>query len=528
MNQAQFLTSVLDIEYLFRSLDGETCYATVAIHDHHETWPIRSKWFRRWLVGKFYAIEGKPPASQAMADALGAIEARAQYGGNVHPVHVRVAGDDTAVYLDLVNDDWQAVRVTAAGWTVVADPPVKFRRARGMMPLPTPTKGGAVTQLRPFINVASDEQWALLIAWIIAALRAFGPYPVLALLGEQGTAKTTTQEVIRALIDPNVAPLRAEPRDARDVMIAASNGWCIGFDNISDIESWLSDCFCRLATGGGFSTRELYSDGDEIIFVAQRPVMLNGIDAVISRADLLDRALIIDLPRIPDQKRRQRREFWSAFEAARPAILGVLLDAVAVALKRQPDISLDTLPRMADFAAWSVAAEPGLGLAEGAFLRAYTNNRVATHELALEASPIAAPIRKLADQKAWKGTAAELLGELSKIADEATKKARTWPSTARGLGSALRRAAPNLRTVGVVVEFTDEKELGPRRRQIAVRSVPIVPERSDAASGSDLDRSGNDRNGSGDDMETDAGTVGNGRNAESPFLSASETEEALL
>lgn len=526
MSQAQILVSMLDIEYIFRSHDGESCYATVAVDDHRETWPIRSKGFRRWLVGKFYLIEGKPPAAQAMADALGAIEARAQYGGNVHTVHVRVAGDDTAIYLDLVNENWQAVKVTADGWTVVVDPPVKFRRARGMMPLPTPTKGGSVSQLRPFVNIDADEQWALLIAWVVAALRAFGPYPVLALLGEQGTAKSTTQEMIRALIDPNVAPLRAEPMDVRDVMIAASNGWCIGFDNISDIETWLSDCFCRLATGGGFSTRELYSDGDEIIFVAQRPVMLNGIDAVISRADLLDRALIIDLPRIPDHKRRQRREFWSAFEAARPAILGALLDAVAVALKRHSAITLVTLPRMADFAVWSVAAEPGLGLAEGAFLKAYSNNRDAAHELALEASPIAAPIRKLADEKAWKGTAAELLEELSKVADDAAKRAKSWPSTPRGLGSALRRAAPNLRKVGLIVEFTDEKELGSRRRQIAVRkdkeaSVPTVPERSGVASG-------NDGNGSGNDMEIRAGTVRNDGNAEAPFLSAPDGEEALL
>jgi hypothetical protein len=241
----------------------------------------------------------------------------------------------------------------------------------------------------------SDEQWALLVTWLVAAMRPTGPYPVLALLGEQGTAKSTTQELFRSLIDPNIAPLRAEPMDVRDVMIAASNGWCITFDNLSDVAPWLSDCLCRLATGGGFSTRELYSDGDEVIFVAQRPVMLNGIDAVIGRADLLDRALIIDLPRIPDDKRRQRRELWSAFAAERPAMLGALLDAVVDALKRHPDTLLGAPPRMADFASWAVAAEPGLGLEAGAFMRAYATNRDAAHDLALEASLIASAVRTL-------------------------------------------------------------------------------------------------------------------------------------
>src|SRR5262245_23852730 len=111
--------------------------------------------------------------------------------------------------------------------------------------------------------------------WLLAALRPVGPYPVLAFTGEHGTSKSTIEELCRAVVDPNVAMLRAEPSNLRDVMIAASNGWIIALDNLSDLEPWLSDCLCRLATGGGFSTRELYSDGDEKLFVAQRPVMLN-------------------------------------------------------------------------------------------------------------------------------------------------------------------------------------------------------------------------------------------------------------
>jgi hypothetical protein len=480
MSVGEILVAISQLATVFRAADGDTAHASFDANGHRETWPVRSKGFRRWLVSEFYKVENKPPGGQAIADALGVIEARAQYAGPVIPVHIRVAGGDDAIYVDLVNEAWQVIKVTAAGWRVISDPPVKFRRARGMLPLPTPTMGGSIDGLRHFVNVESDHQWALLIAWLVAALRPMGPYPVLALLGEQGTAKSTTQEVFRTLIDANVAALRAEPMDVRDVMIAASNGWCIAFDNLSEIEPWLSDCLCRLATGGGFSTRELYSDGDEIIFVAQRPVMLNGIDAVIDRADLLDRALIIDLPRIPDHRRRQRRDFWTAFEAARPALLGALLDAVAVALKRHPVITFKALPRMADFASWAVAAEPGLRLEEGVFIKAYAVNRDAAHGLALDASPIAAAVRTLAALGAWQGTAAEMLEALAAIADDTTKRAKGWPATPRALGSALRRIAPNLRAVGVTVEFTDDPGLGARRRQIAIRTkgefiVPTVP-----------------------------------------------------
>jgi hypothetical protein len=477
LSAAQMLVAIADFAKLFRDADGDTAFATFEVREHRETWPVRSKAFKRWLIGHFYKNEAKPPPAQALADALGVIEARAQYESPVHPVHVRVAGDDDAIYVDLVNDAWQAVEVTAAGWRIVNDPPVKFRRARGMLSLPTPERGGFFAMLRGFVNVADDDQWGLLLAWLVAAARPRGPYPVLALLGEQGSAKSTTERILRALIDPNVAPVRSEPRDPRDVMIAASNAWCIAFDNLSDIEPWFSDCLCRLATGGGFSTRELYSDGDEVIFHSQRPVMLNGIEAVISRADLLDRALIIDLPRIPESSRRREDDLWGQFDEERGLIFGALLDAVAVALKRQEDVRLARLPRMADFAVWATAAEPGLRLPDGAFLKAYAGNRADAHALALEASPVAAHVRTLAEREYWHGTAAELLVELVKIAGfdpaKRTSWPRGWPTSPRALSAALRRIAPNLRAVGVDVT-SEKREARTGRRLISVKATDSI------------------------------------------------------
>src|SRR5215831_3145386 len=221
-SQAQRLVELVPDEALFRSTDGETAHATVPVGAHVETWPVRSKGFRRWLVGQFYRMQSKPPGAQALTDALGTLEARAQFSDRIHEVHVRVAGHDNgAIYLDLVSPAWEAVEVTREGWRVIPDPPVKFRRARGMQALPRPVAGGSVEELSAFINVKSDDQLALIKAWLVAALRQVGPYPVLAFTGEHGTAKSTTAELCRALVDPNVAMLRAEPSDPRNVMVAA-------------------------------------------------------------------------------------------------------------------------------------------------------------------------------------------------------------------------------------------------------------------------------------------------------------------
>jgi len=462
-------------------------WITIPVQGHEEHWLLASGTFRRWLKGQYFNVEAKTPNTQALQDALGVLEGQAQFNGLEYPVYTRLADHDAAIYLDLGNAEWQAIEVTPTSWRVVAIPPVKFRRSRGMLSLPCPVSGGTLAELRPFVNVTGPG-WVLLVSWLIAALRPVGPYPILALHGEQGSAKSTTSRVLRALIDPNAASLRADPRDGRDLMIAATNGWVVALDNLSHLAPWLSDALCRLATGGGFATRELYTDAEEAIFDAQRPIILNGIQELATRGDLLDRSIFEYLPSIPDENRRTEGEFWSDFEEARPRILGALLDAVSYALAHIDEVHLERLPRMADFAKWATAAEPALGLEPGEFMAAYSVNRKSANDLILEGSPVAPPLRALADKEHWEGTAAELLSKLEKLVDESTRKLRAWPKTPLTLSNSLRRLAPNLRAGGMVVEFSTPhgKRLVTIRKveEFSVPSVPAFhPDTEEAGSG---------------------------------------------
>ena len=236
------------------------------------------------------------------------IEAKANYDATERIVHIRVGGLDGRLYLDLVDETWRAVEITTTGWRVIDDPPVRFRRAAGMRALPVPVRGGSVETLRSFLNVRSDADFVLVVAWALAALRNRGPYPVIALSGEQGSAKSSFSAILRALLDPNTAPLRALPREDRDLFIAASNGHVLAFDNVSGLPAWISDTLCRLATGGGFAVRQLYTDQDEVLFDATRPVILNGIEDIITRPDLADRAILMMLEPIPEERRRPEQE----------------------------------------------------------------------------------------------------------------------------------------------------------------------------------------------------------------------------
>jgi hypothetical protein len=442
--QASKLIALASEAKLFHTADG-TCYADIDINGHRETWKIRSQGFGRWLKRRYHEEEpeGGAPNNDAMSTALGMIEAYAHYDAPERIVHIRIGGADGKIYLDLCDTDWRAVEIDSDGWRIVAAPPIRFRRTCGMRPLPIPLRGGTIAPLRLFLNVRSEEDFILAVSWLLAAFLDHGPYPVLGLAGEHGTGKSTFSAILRAVIDPNTAPLRALPREERDLFIAANNGHVLSFDNVSGLPAWISDGLCRLSTGGGFATRTLHTNDDETLFDSSRPIILNGIEDVISRPDLADRALLLTLEPISKNKRLPQKDVYDSLEKERPSILGALLTAISNGLRRLPDTKLEELPRMADFAIWATACGTDLWGA-GEFQAAYDASLASATETIIEADTVATALRSfMADRDSWAGTASELLVELVDAVTESISKDREWSRNGRALSGRLRRAAPS-------------------------------------------------------------------------------------
>lgn len=432
---------------LWHTPDGDA-YATFFVGDHRETWPLSSRRMKRHVAKCFFDREGKAISPEALASALNLMEGQALFDGDEHDVHIRMAEHEGNIYLDLCNPQWQVVEITPSGWQVLNESPVRFRRSDGMLALPVPEPGGNIDELRGHFNFDEDS-WILTIGWIINAFCPRGPHPLLAIFAEQGSGKSTAARNIRRLIDPHRALLRSEDRSAHDLMIAAHNSWCLGYDNISYISPSFSDALCRMSTGGGFTTRKLYSDQDEQIFDARRPVLLTSIGEVVKRPDLLDRAVVARLELIPEEERRSESEIERDFVAGWPLFLGAVLNAVSGALGKLPDTRLSTLPRMADFALWVTAAEDALGFATGTFMAAYTRNRASANELAIEASPIGPPLLRLLQRRhGWQGSPTELLKSIAANATEETRRMRTFPKNGQGLTENLQRIQSNLRAMG--------------------------------------------------------------------------------
>jgi hypothetical protein len=461
-----------------RAADGRH-YAAVSVDGQVEYYRLASDEFRRWLLRQYNDATGSVPRQAAVAHFVATLLGRAEIKSNVESVFVRVARDeDDASLIDLGDAGRQAVRVCAQGWEIAGHPGVPFWRPPGQRAFPTPARGGSIELLKKYANLSARE-WPLLLGWLTAALRPEGPYPVLVLTGEQGSAKSTLAQVCRRLVDPHATLLRSLPRSERDLMVSAHNNWLLAYDNISTLTAWQSDALCRLSTGGGFAARELFTDDRELVINAQRPIILNGIDDFVSRGDLIDRSIFVSLPRIVPARRRGDQSFWAEFDGDYPALFGAVLDAVAGGLRFWRDVELSTLSRMADLDRWGEAVARGLGWPPGTFLAAYYANRRSACAWALEQVPLAAALNAMLTRGgAVECTPTQLLGVLNNFRPKRMSAAPGWPKSPWALSKTLRRLAAQLRTIGIVVTFA--RRYDARIIRIASTCVDVRKMRSPA------------------------------------------------
>ncbi len=447
-------------------------YAVLEAAGARQVHGVLSSGFTDFLSHAYYTQHDRAPTESLLKVALATLRGQAQFEGEACEVFTRIAKTDSGYWLDLCNDAWQCVQVTATGWAVVAGAGAPlFTRSASMRPLPVPERGGTLDALWPLVNIPEADR-LLVLAWMLECLRADTPHVVLELVGEQGSAKSSTQRALRRLIDPNQADLRAAPKSVEDVWIAARNAHLVSLENLSHLQPQYQDALCVLATGGGYATRTLYTTAEETILDLRKPIVLNGISVIVTAQDLLDRCLHIGLPTI--QSRMLAGDMEARFKAAQPALLGALLDLFVKVLAALPGVSIapEHLPRMADFAALGEAVFRVHGKPAGAFLARYSDMRKDGVLRTIDSSPVgAALVAYLADSPAgFSGTLSELLDRL----DRYRPQGEAWPKSAKGLGDSLRRLAPALRLIGFECKSLP-KIGGVIRWNIFPRPQPVDP-----------------------------------------------------
>ncbi len=427
-----------------REIDGQ---------GHFEHWAVDSTGFKEWLAWLAHTELGSAPSNEALSAAKNTLIGKAKFDGEEHAVHKRVGRDSQGYWIDVCDAQWQAILVTATGWQLCAKPGVRFTRTKAMRLLPYPVKGGNLGLLWELINIPLEDQ-PLVLAWMIEAYRSDTPYAVLELIGEQGSAKSSTQEVLRNLIDPNQVNLRGKPKTVEDVYIAAKNNHVVSLENLSGITADISDALCTIATGGGSASRTFYTNGEEFILEVHGPVVINGIAAVITRPDLLDRAVALCLPTIKVRQLESGIDGLDArFERNSPAIFGAILDLFSQALLQLPNVNIapELLPRMADFAILGEAISLAQGHPAGIWLALYKDHRRDAIRRTIDSSPVAVQCIDFVESgHKHQGTVKQLLEKLTaRMEQRSLEHGDYWPRSPKGFADSLRRAAPALRQMGI-------------------------------------------------------------------------------
>lgn len=434
--------------------------AVIAASGHREVHLIDSQSFKKWLRAAVFKAHRMGIPDQAMNTAIATLNAIGNHEGNLVDVHVRCAKLGNAYFVDLCDEAWRVVRIDAHGYSVLDGSPVFFIRNRGMRALPAPSGEGNLAKLWEHINIPESRR-LLTLAWLLDGFRPDTPYPVLELTGEMGSAKSTAQTRLRDLIDPNEVALRSKPKTVEDIHVAASNSYVVSYENLSHLTAEQQDALCIVSTGGGYSTRQMYTNGDEFVMKSKCPIMLNGINPVASQPDLIERAISVELPSIPPQNRQDDQSLAENWGRDYPEILSGLLTLFAQALAGLEKVKIagEQQKRMLTFQRLGEAASKALGHSEGEFSRQFDLAQGEGVIRGLETYGIANAIQVLlsGNKKPWEGTYLSLLGEIGELPGIDRSH---WPKSARHLASQLKRIAPGLRRLGIGIERLERDRQG--------------------------------------------------------------------
>lgn len=447
-----------DIQYFTNEL--EESFAAVDINGHTEVMALNSAKFKLYLTKLYFENRNSAPSSDAMGQALKVLEMKAMFSGEQRKLQRRITEHEDNFYYDLADKHWQAIKISKQGCTIEQHPPILFTRNKNMKEQLLPDLDVDHKELlrlvRKHFRFKKETDSILFTVFLVTCFIAEIAHVILVLFGEKGASKSTTMSMVKEIVDPAMQGLLSMPTSKQDLAIILANTYMPSFDNLDSLSAEKSDMLCMAATGGAFSKRTLYSDADETILRFKRCVMLNGINVVATRSDLLDRSIVLELDRIPKNERKTEAVVWSSFNDDLPFILGAIFKTLSKAMSLRPNVQLEEVGRMADFTYWGYAIAEVLEIGGDTFLQAYLGNQDQANEEAISSHPVAAAVLALMkSNNRWVSSVSKLLKELEEVAEleRINTTVKTWPKDAHVLSKRLKEVKSNLEEVGIYYDI---------------------------------------------------------------------------
>lgn len=432
-------------------------YVNVDNNGSNEYLNINSQKFKSWLSLKYYTKENKMPSNENIGKSISLLQAKSMLSNNKVQVEKRCCINNNTIYYDLLNNKGEVVKINKDGWNIVKNESCLFTSGQSMKSQVKPVEYSDLSILDKYFRYKDDNHLILQKVILVSLFIDDIQRPISVLHGEKGASKTTTMKLIREIVDPSHVPITSIPRSVEDLAITLSNQYLICFDNIDSISKDISDLLCMAVTGGGYSKRKLYTDSEEKLMYFKKGIVLNGINVVTTRPDLLDRSILMELERIPTEERLEESQLNNQLKEDIPKILGAIFTTLSKAMNIYDDIQLEKLGRLADFTRWGYAIAEASGMEGDKFLNAYLNNQMDANYEAILSNPVGLAINKLTNKlEKWEGTPTELLSKLNEVAEEENidTSNRLWPKAPNILSRRLNEIKSNLQDIGIKVTIS--------------------------------------------------------------------------
>ncbi|MEM0135993.1 MAG: hypothetical protein QXU18_12345 [Thermoplasmatales archaeon] len=464
-NQATMLWELIKSSYFFSDIMG---YPYIVVNNIPMA--IENQIFADYLASIYYSAYGIVPNSESIS--LVTRLARAEARKNVLSTGVRIGLNENGIVYDPVNENGSVFLITTSGINEIIPTKPMTVRYNGMQT--SVIQEGNVRDLKSLLSLwnLSESQEVLIAGYIGTTFIPNIPHVILITTGPHGAGKSSLNDAIKMIVDPNVVMRNTLRTDEKEVATSGMHEWVLNFDNVNTIiPDPISDLLCRISTGQGYRKRKLYTDQDDVILRYIRPVLLNGISEPGYNPDFLDRALILRLDLIPESRRKTDTEIQRVISDLAPKIRSAYLNALKIAIEIYPHVAQEyegKLLRMADFIIWGEAIVRALGYSPGSFYDSFSESQKEEITQTAEENLLIMVINQLLGKsKEWKGTTTELFEKIEEISAEmeiSESLKKQLPKNYRDLGRRLSMLIPNLRALQIDIH----EDLSDKNRRVKV------------------------------------------------------------
>ncbi len=462
-------------DFQFFYTDTQECYAKVRSNGQIRAFKLGSDKFYNLIKKIYYEKYDKLPPKDFPKEFSGLLEFEILnecIPAERISISTRIAKYEDSIYYDLSNKKGEVVEITQNGYIVTENPPIIFNEFPHQLPQMIPQKEADVKDIyKIFKYIRIDERFrTLFLAYLISCYIPEIPHPVNVVYGAQGSAKITTNRLIKSLIDPSKLTNLSLPANTQKFVETVFPHWWVSFDNVSNIRPSISDELCKAVTGASTQNRKLYTNDDMCLYTYNNCIAINGIPCVVEKPDLMDRSLLFELATIEQSERKTMNDILEEWGIDKPYILGAIFKILSNSIKMYAKGTRpENLLRLADFEVWGYCIGQALGEKGEEFSKQLRANRQIQNIQVINSNTVAMAVieyierylennSKDSDCIKFEVSSTEFYEHVKKRAiDSDLIGLRGFPANVPNFVKALKRLSPVLEEIGIKIETKHTK-----------------------------------------------------------------------